>query len=147
MPAERLNIHLRKKRRIKKNKGQDQNSISVRVKLWLEIEGKPFFGEGRFQLLKGIHQYGSINQVAKAVNIPYRRAWSNLHAMEKRLGIRMLNTQVGGPNGGGTKLSKEAKEFLARFEHISSYLEGFVEKEFSDFLMTMRYAISHNAMD
>ncbi len=56
MPAERLSIHLRKKRRIKKNKGQDQNSISVRVKLWLEIEGKPFFGEGRLQLLKGIHQ-------------------------------------------------------------------------------------------
>lgn len=53
--------------------------ISVRTKLWLEVEGKPFFGEGRVELLKGIEKYGSINQAAK------------------------------GANGGGTQLSKEAK--------------------------------------
>lgn len=107
--------------------------IAVRAKLWLEINGEPFFGEGRVQLLKGIDKYGSINQAAKAANMPYRRAWSYLHAMEKRLGIKMLNTRVGGANGGGTELSKEAREFLQRFEEISSYLEEFVEKEFSGF--------------
>ncbi len=61
--------------------------------------------------------------------------------MEKRLGIKMLNTQVGGANGGGTQLSKEAKEFLFRYEQISSHLEEFVEKDLADFLMTPRYAI------
>ena len=130
-----------KSRRIKRSIGSAKNNISVRVKLWLEISGEPFFGEGRVQLLKGIDQYGSINKAAKAAKIPYRRAWSYLHMMENRLGIKMMNTQVGGANGGGTQLSKEAKELLCRYERISSHLEGFVEKEFADFLWTMRYAI------
>jgi molybdate transport system regulatory protein len=129
------------KRKVRKDRGFAKEDISVRVKLWLEIDGKPFFGEGRFQLLKGIDQYSSINQAAKAADIPYRKAWSYLHAMEKRLGTKMLNTQVGGPHGGGTRLSEEAKEFLTGFEHISSYLERFVEKEFSDFLISRRYAL------
>jgi len=123
----------KKRRRIRRDNGGDKNLITIRTKLWLEIEGKPFFGEGRVRLLKGIDKYGSINQAAKAVNIPYRRAWSYLHAMEKRLGIKMLNTRIGGINGGGTELSKEAREFLQRFEEISSNLEEFVTKEFSGF--------------
>lgn len=123
----------RKRRRTRRDKEEEKNLIAVRAKLWLEINGKPFFGEGRVQLLKGIDKYGSINQAAKAANMSYRRAWSYLHAMEKRLGIKMLNTRVGGPNGGGTELSKEAREFLQRFEEISSDLEKFVEKEFAGF--------------
>ena len=65
-----------KKRTVERNRTGVKEMITVRAKLWLEIDGKPFFGEGRFQLLKGIDKYGSINQAAKAVDIPYRRAWS-----------------------------------------------------------------------
>ncbi|MCC6544868.1 MAG: winged helix-turn-helix domain-containing protein [Nitrospirae bacterium] len=108
--------------------------ITVRAKLWLEIDGRPFFGEGRFQLLKGIDKYGSINQAAKAARIPYRRAWSYLHAMEDRLGIQMIVTQTGGSNGGGTVLSMEAKEFLKRYEGMMADLEGVLKKKTWNFL-------------
>ena len=103
--------------------------ITVRAKLWIEIDGKPFFGEGRFKLLKGIDKHGSINQAAKAAGIPYRRAWSYLHAMEDRLGIKLIVTQTGGYNGGGTLLSMEAKEFLKRYEGMMSDLEGVLKKK------------------
>ena len=108
--------------------------ITVRAKLWLEIDGKPFFGEGRFQLLKGIDKYGSINQAAKAAKIPYRRAWSYLHAMEDRLGIKLIVTQTGGYNGGGTLLSMEAKKFIKRYEGMMSDLEGVLKKKTWNFL-------------
>ncbi len=85
----------------------------------------PFLERGGFSSLKGL--------INKAADIPYRRAWSYLHAMEKRLGIKMLNTRIGGANGGGTELSKEAREFLCKFEYLSSNLERFIEKEFSGF--------------
>jgi len=123
-----------KKRTAKRNRDGVKEMITVRAKLWLEIDGKPFFGEGRFQLLKGIDKYGSINQAAKAVNIPYRRAWSYLHAMEDRIGIRLIVTQTGGYNGGGTTLSMEAKEFLKRYDEMTSYLEGVLEKKTWNFL-------------
>ena len=123
-----------KKRTVERNRNGVREMITVRAKLWLEIDGKPFFGEGRFQLLKGIDKYGSINQAAKAVNIPYRRAWSYLHAMEDRIGIKLIVTQTGGYNGGGTTLSMEAKEFLKRYDEMTSYLEGVLEKKTWNFL-------------
>jgi len=123
-----------KKRTAKRNRDGVKEMITVRAKLWLEIDGKPFFGEGRFQLLKGIDKYGSINQAAKAVSMPYRRAWSYLHAMEERLGIKLIITQTGGYNGGGTTLSMEAKEFLKRYDEMTSYLEGVLEKKTWNFL-------------
>ncbi len=123
-----------KKRTVERNRDGVKEMITVRAKLWLEIDGKPFFGEGRFQLLKGIDKYGSINQAAKAVNIPYRRAWSYLHAMEDRLGIKLIVTQKGGYNGGGTSLSMEAKEFLTKYDEMTSYLEGVLEKKTWNFL-------------
>lgn len=123
-----------KKRTVERNSTGVKEMITVRAKLWLEIDGKPFFGEGRFQLLKGIDKYGSINQAAKVVNIPYRRAWSYLHAMEDRLGIKLIVTQTGGYNGGGTTLSMEAKEFLKRYDEMTSYLEGVLEKKTWNFL-------------
>ncbi len=123
-----------KKRTVERNRDGVKEMITVRAKLWLEIDGKPFFGEGRFQLLKGIDKYGSINQAAKAVNIPYRRAWSYLHAMEDRLGIKLIVTQTGGYNGGGTSLSMEAKEFLTKYDEMTSYLEGVLEKKTWNFL-------------
>src|SRR3989337_2912384 len=105
-----------KKRGMKGDKGSFNNPIAVCAKLWLEIDGKPFFGEGRFQLLKGIDKYGSINQAAKVAKIPYRRAWSYLHAMEDRLGIKLIVTQTGGYNGGGALLSKGATKVLNKDE-------------------------------
>lgn len=129
-----MNIGLMKKTEIKSNVYAIDDMITVRAKLWLEIDGKPFFGEGRFRLLKGIDKHGSINQAAKAAKIPYRRAWSYLHAMEDRLGIKLIVTQTGGHNGGGTILSMEAKEFLKRYEEMMSYLDGVLKKKTWNFL-------------
>src|SRR3989304_2942392 len=120
---------LMKKNGTKSNGLAMDDLITVRAKLWIEIDGKPFFGEGRFKLLKGIDKYGSINQAAKAAGIPYRRAWSYLHAMEDRLGIKLIVTQTGGYNGGGTLLSMEAKGFVKRDEGVMSELEGVLKKK------------------
>ena len=114
-----------KKNGLKRNGHAVDDLITVRAKLWLEIDGEPFFGEGR---------HGSINQAAKAAKIPYRRAWSYLHAMEDRLGTKLIVTQTGGHNGGGTMLSMEAKEFLKRYEEMMSYLEGVLKKKTWNFL-------------
>ena len=54
--------------------------------------------------------------------------------MEDRIGIRLIVTQTGGYNGGGTTLSMEAKEFLKRYDEMTSYLEGVLEKKTWNFL-------------
>ncbi len=67
-----------------------------RSKIWLEVDGEPVFGQGREELLRLIQKTGSINAAAKAMGIPYRKAWTYIDAMEKRLGFPLVNRQKGG---------------------------------------------------
>ncbi len=106
------------------------NELSVRSKLWLESDGEPIFGRGRKQLLKAIDKYGSINQAAKEIQISYKKAWSYINAMETRLGIRLVKRHTGGKDGGGAVLTKEAKEFLSKYEKLEQGINELINKKF-----------------
>jgi len=71
-----------------------------------------------------------ITAAAEAVDVPYRRAWEKLKEMEKRLGLSLLETEVGGAGGGGARLTAEAEELVARFLEFSNGFEAEVETRF-----------------
>ncbi|MDO8721085.1 MAG: winged helix-turn-helix domain-containing protein [Syntrophales bacterium] len=104
--------------------------MEIRSKLWIEIDNKPAFGRGRRFLLEAINTYGSINQAAKKINIPYRRAWSYINNMEERLGIKLVERQVGGRYGGGATLTKEAREFITKYEALEKGIRELVDDRF-----------------
>jgi molybdate transport system regulatory protein len=64
--------------------------LEVRSKVWLEVDGEPLLGEGRERLLRFIDQEGSISAAARAMAIPYRKAWSYLENMEQKLGFALV---------------------------------------------------------
>jgi len=70
--------------------------LQVRSKIWLEMDGEPVFGQGREDLLRLIRKTGSINAAAKEMGISYRKAWTYIDAMEKRLGFPLVARQKGG---------------------------------------------------
>ncbi len=104
--------------------------MEIRSKLWIEVKGEPVFGRGRRFLLQAIDKYGSINQAAKGINISYRKAWSYIKAMEERLGIRLVERQAGGRNGGGARLTEEARGFLRRYERLEEEIRRFADRRF-----------------
>ncbi len=106
------------------------NEIKIKSKLWIEVNGEPVFGRGRRFLLEAIDKYGSINQAAKEINISYRRAWSYIKAMEERLGIKLVERQAGGKNGGGAALTNDARKFLRQYELIEDGIKEIVDKKF-----------------
>ncbi len=106
--------------------------MEIKSKLWIEVEGEPVFGRGRRFLLQAIDKYGSINQAAKEINISYRKAWGYINAMEKRLGIRLVERQAGGKNGGGATLTKEAREFLKKYEMMEEGIREIVDARFKE---------------
>jgi len=81
--------------------------LEVRSKVWLEVDGEPLLGEGRERLLRLIEQEGSISAAARAMTIPYRKAWSYLENMEKKLGFALVERHKGGARGGRTTLTAE----------------------------------------
>lgn len=104
--------------------------LQVRSKIWLEINGEPVFGQGRDELLRLIRRTGSINAAAKEMAIPYRKAWSYIDAMEKRLGFILVNRVKGGPGGGVASLTPQAETLLEKFDLLQQGFNETVNRKF-----------------
>lgn len=106
--------------------------LEVRSKVWLEVDGEPLLGEGRERLLLLIEQSGSISAAARAMAVPYRKAWSYLENMEKKLGFALVERHKGGVHGGRTTLTVEARLLLTRFEELKNGVQAFVDGRFCE---------------
>ena len=107
-----------------------QERLSIRSKVWLELDGEPVFSRGRALLFRAIDSHGSINAAAREMGISYRRAWGYVKAMEARLGVALVETRTGGAQGGGATLTAAARELLAGFECLEQGVNGMVDKRF-----------------
>ncbi len=90
--------------------------LTARSKVWLELDGKPFFGAGRYQVLRSIERYGSMKSASEETGIPYRRIRGAIYAMEKAIGVPLVVRSRGGALGGGASISEAAGELLRLFE-------------------------------
>jgi molybdate transport system regulatory protein len=106
------------------------SGLQVRSKIWLEMDGEPVFGQGREDLLRLIQRTGSINAAAKEMRISYRKAWTYIDAMEKRLGIPLVIRQKGGAGGGESVLSPQAVTFLEKFHALKKDFNDMVNRKF-----------------
>jgi len=109
---------------------KSHNGLEIRSKLWIEVCGEPVFGRGRRILLEAIDTHGSINRAAQEVDISFRRAWSHIKVMEERLGVKLVERQTGGKNGGGAVLTDNARKFLEKYEALEKDIQGLVDKRF-----------------
>lgn len=100
------------------------NKFYPRSKIWLEdAQGNVVFGLGRYRILKTIEDSGSLSAAAKNLKMGYKAIWARIRATEERLGQNLLIKTVGGPSGGGSKLTPLAKDLISRFEKISVRVE------------------------
>jgi len=106
-------------------------------KLWLDNNGKAF-GEGPYRLLLGIEKHGSLNKAAEELQMSYNKAWKVINNAEKLLGIKLLEREIGGSAGGGSKLTGEARKLLTSYgsfrEEAARLLSALFVKHFSAFL-------------
>ena len=106
--------------------------LQVRSKIWLEVDGEPVFGQGREKLLRMIQATGSINAAAKDMGIPYRKAWTYIDSMEKRLGFPLVNRLKGGTGGGTSSLTPRAETLLQKFDLLIQGFDDIVNDKFSE---------------
>ena len=105
--------------------------IKIKSKIWIEVGGKPVFGRGRRFLLEAIDRHGSISQAAREINISYRKAWGYIKVMEERLGLKLIDRQMGGRHGGGAALTNDARDFLKKYEAIDEGIREIVDDRFN----------------
>lgn len=107
-------------------------NLEVRSKIWLEVDGQPVFGQGRDRLLRLVGTSGSINAAAREMGIPYRKAWSYIDAMEKRLGFPLVTRVKGGSGGGESSLTPQAVALLEKYESLQDGFNELVNKKLVD---------------
>ncbi len=110
-------------------------TMRLRAKLWLDYGGRAF-GDGPARLLTGVEHSGSLRKAAQELGMSYNKAWRILHAAEERLGFALLDRSVGGSLGGGSHLTSEAHDLVARYQaaavEAEEVLEGVFQKHFAD---------------
>jgi molybdate transport system regulatory protein len=104
--------------------------MEPKVNLWIEVDGQVVLSRWRVQLLTAIAETGSISAAADRMQVPYRRAWEKIHELEERLGVALLDTQTGGPGGGGARLTRTAQDYVARFQRFSAGIDAYVQQHF-----------------
>jgi molybdate transport system regulatory protein len=109
---------------------KSHNGLDIRSKIWIEMDGEPVFGRGRRFLLEAIDSHGSINRAAQEVDISFRKAWGHIKAMEDRLGVKLIERQTGGKNGGGAALTADARELLRKYEALEKGIQEIVDRRF-----------------
>lgn len=99
----------------------------IKSRIWIELEGKEFLGEGKVQLLKAIDQTGSLSKAARSLGIPYKKAWHLIDSVNKTAKKPVTLNSIGGKGGGGTRLTAYGRSLVNAFEEMNRECWDFLE--------------------
>src|SRR5512139_933134 len=111
--------------------------MKVAYKIWIDKNGKAF-GDGPYELLRGVERTGSLHRAAEEMGMAYSKAWKLLRTVEQRLGFPLLDRKVGGSSGGGSQMTRQAKEFMVRYGRFKEEAKEAVEATYLKYFEAFR---------
>ncbi len=99
------------------------------LKLWLDQDGKAF-GDGPYELLKKVETTGSLHKAAAQMGMAYSKAWKLIRMIEQRLGFRILEREVGGRSGGGSRITPRGKDLMSCYAKLHKEAQEAVNRIF-----------------
>jgi molybdate transport system regulatory protein len=106
--------------------------VEPKVKLWVEEGGLLVLSDYRVHLLQHVADSGSLAQAAERMGLSYRRAWGKIKEIERNLGVRLVQSEVGGIGGGRTRLTAQGEHLLAQYHRFQAAVEADVDREFAE---------------
>lgn len=103
-------------------------------RLWIERDGETLLSGGRVELLERIRAHGSISAAAKSMGMGYRHAWELIEDMNQRSARPLIERSAGGARGGGTRLTPEGEDALARYHALIARFKRLLEVETGAFV-------------
>jgi molybdate transport system regulatory protein len=97
--------------------------------LWIECGREKFFGPGRLELLERIDKTGSLNRAAREMGMSYKKAWEMINSLNSQSGHPLVILKSGGENGGGSVITKQARELIMCHRLLRKRFEAFLDKE------------------
>ncbi|HWZ04657.1 MAG TPA: winged helix-turn-helix domain-containing protein [Mucilaginibacter sp.] len=108
---------------------KEEINVKVNGSLWLESDGKHFFGPGPVELLERIAETGSISEAAKQMEMSYKKAWELVNTLNTQTQKPVVIPRTGGEKGGGSTITDEAKELISYHRELRKRFAAFLEEE------------------
>lgn len=103
--------------------------MEIKAKFWIENKGEVVFGGGKTALLLAVDRLGSIQRAAGEFGMSYRHAWGAIKKIEQRAGFKIMDTKIGGRDG-GAQLTPKGKAFIKTTDALFKDLQATVGKRF-----------------
>jgi molybdate transport system regulatory protein len=116
--------------------------LRIKYKIWLETDdNKGVLGDGKWKLLKAIHETGSLKEAMKKNKLSYRKTWDNLNKIEEILGFEIIHRQRGGKHGGESSLTAEGTAIVKAFDNFHSNYDELITNALADMLSQIQKEI------
>ncbi len=106
----------------------DQPRVNVGHRVYLHEHGEIFFGQGIYDLLVLTDETGSLRQAARTMGMAYSKAWTIMREAEAHFGLKLLERQAGGPSGGGSVLTDDARQVLLHFKGLIDEADAMLDR-------------------
>ena len=94
-------------------------------------EGQRIFGPGPRELLSRVDETGSLRAAAISMGMAYTKAIRMVKVAETALGFSLTERTIGGSGGGGSRLTPQARELLARYRAFEHACEKDLRRNFA----------------
>lgn len=86
-------------------------------------------GPGKIDLLRQVGESRSIAAAARALDLPYKRAWLLIDTLNRGFGRPVVEAATGGKGGGGASLTTLGQQLVERYDALEVSLNASAGKE------------------
>jgi molybdate transport system regulatory protein len=105
------------------------NKYQLKGRIWIEIGGQTFIGEGKALLLKKTTELGSLLRASAELKMSYRQAWYRMNRMNRATKNPVMILHRGGKHGGIAQITEFGEVILNMFERSQHEFERFLKKQ------------------
>lgn len=95
----------------------------LKIKLQLYCGDEIAMGPGKADLLEAIDREGSISAAGRALGMSYRRTWLLVDTMNRCWDLPLVETAMGGKQGGGARVSELGHSILRQYRILQNNLD------------------------
>ncbi len=95
----------------------------LKIKLQLYCGDEIAMGPGKADLLEAIDREGSISAAGRAMGMSYRRTWLLVDAMNRCWDLPLVETAMGGKQGGGARVTELGHGILRQYRALQSDID------------------------
>lgn len=106
-----------------------KKTLAILVRPRIYIGDGIAIGPGKIDLLRQIGETHSIAAAARALGVPYKRAWLLIDSLNQGFGRPVVETATGGKGGGGALLTMLGQQLIERYDTLEISLNASAGKE------------------